>query len=98
MEKHVVGFMIMTKHTEKLSKCLNQIHGNKINVTNEIRLLNRRFESKVSCSIEELEGILQSLYIMEGQNLEGRVREISLLATIAAYEAFIHEKKKGENE
>jgi len=64
----------------------------------EIRLLNRRFESKVSCSIEELEGILQSLYIMEGQNLEGRVREISLLATIAAYEAFIHEKKKGENE
>ena len=64
----------------------------------EFRLLNRRFESEVSCSIEELEGILQSLYIMEGQNLEGKVHEISLAATIAAYEAFIHEKKKGENE
>ena len=60
----------------------------------EFRLLNRRFESEVSCSIEELEGILQSLYIMEGQNLEGKVHEISLAATIAAYEAFIHEKKK----
>ena len=64
----------------------------------EFRLLDRRFESEVSCSIEELEGILQSLYIMEGQNLEGKVHEISLAATIAAYEAFIHEKKKGENE
>lgn len=64
----------------------------------EFRLLNRRFESEVSCSIEELEGILQSLYIMEGQNLEGKVHEISLAATIAAYEAFIHEKKKVENE
>ena len=44
----------------------------------EIRLLNRRFESKVSCSIEELEGILQSLYIMEGQNKvgEGIIDEI----------------------
>lgn len=64
----------------------------------EFRLLNRRFESEVSCSIEELEGILQSLYIMEGRNLEGKVHEISLAATIAAYEAFIHEKKKVENE
>jgi hypothetical protein len=64
----------------------------------ELRLLNRRFESKTSCSIEELEGILQSLYIMEGQNLEGKVHEISLSATIAAYEAFIHEKKRSKNE
>lgn len=62
----------------------------------ELRLLNRRFESKSSCSIEDLEGILQSLYIMEGQNLEGKVHEISLTATIAAYEAFIHEKKRSE--
>lgn len=62
----------------------------------ELRLLNRRFESKSSCSIEDLEGILQSLYIMEGQNLEGKVHEISLAATIAAYEAFIHEKKRSE--
>ncbi len=64
----------------------------------ELRLLNRRFKSNVSCSIEELEGILQSLYIMEGHSLEGKVYEISLSATIAAYEAFIYEKKKGENE
>ena len=62
----------------------------------ELRLLNRRFESNVSCSIEELEGILQSLYIMEGRNIEGKVHEISLSATIAAYETFIHEKKKGQ--
>ena len=62
----------------------------------EFRLLTRRFKSQASCSIAELEGILQSLYIMEGQNLEGKVHEISLSATIAAYEAFIHEKKRSK--
>ena len=62
----------------------------------ELRLLNRRFESNVSCSIEDLEGILQSLYIMEGRNIEGKVHEIILSATMAAYETFIHEKKKGQ--
>ena len=62
----------------------------------EFRLLTRRFESKASCSMEELEGILESLYIMEGRNIEGKVHEISLAATIAAYEAFIHEKKRSK--
>ncbi|MGP1415824.1 MAG: hypothetical protein ACTTJ6_07895 [Treponema sp.] len=62
----------------------------------ELRLLNRRFESSCFCSIEELEGILHSLYIMEGQSNEGKVREISLSATIAAYEAFVHEKKRSK--
>ena len=62
----------------------------------EFRLLTRRFESEASCSMEELEGILESLYIMEGRNIEGKVHEISLAATIAAYEACIHEHKRSK--
>ena len=48
--------------------------------------------------IKEIEGILQSLYLMADFNCEGKVQEITLRATITAYEAFIYEKKKDENE
>lgn len=60
----------------------------------EIRLLERRFENDSSCTIEDLQGILNSLYIIEGNNIQGRsrVNEISLSASIAAYESFIEEK------
>lgn len=60
----------------------------------EIRLLSRRFKNDPSCTIEDLRGILNSLYIIEGNNMDGRgrVNEISLSASIAAYESFIEEK------
>jgi hypothetical protein len=70
----------------------------------EIRLLNRRFLHDTSCYVEkgdfikEIEGILQSLYLMADFNSEGKVQEITLRATITAYEAFIYEKKKGKDE
>ena len=59
----------------------------------ETRLLNRRFWKDVSCSIEELEGVLESFYLLADRNQEGKVQEIVLSATIAAYEAFIHQRK-----
>lgn len=62
----------------------------------ETRLLNRRFSKDVSCSIEELEGVLESFYLLADRNQEGKVQEIVLSATIAAYEAFIHKKKEGK--
>jgi len=62
----------------------------------ETRLLNRRFSKDASCSIEELEGILASFYLLEGMNQEGKVQEIVLSATIAAYEAFIFQKKESK--
>ena len=71
----------------------------------EMRLLNRRFLHDVRASsiekesfVKEIEGILQSLYLMADFNCEGKVQEITLRATIAAYEAFIYEKKKGKDE
>lgn len=60
----------------------------------EMRGLNRRMERDTSCSIEELEGILKSLYTLSDVNMEGRVQEIVLQATIAAYESFIHARRK----
>ncbi len=62
----------------------------------EIRLLTRRRAADPDCTIEDLEGILNSLYILDGNNGEGRsnVQQISLSASIAAYESFIHEWKK----
>lgn len=60
----------------------------------EMRGLNRRIERDPSCSIEELEGILEALYALADRNSEGRVQEIVLQATIAAYEAFIHKRKE----
>lgn len=51
----------------------------------------RRKESDPLCSVEDLESILSSLYIQEGNNWEGRgqVQDIILSATINAYEHFI---------
>jgi len=60
----------------------------------EMRGLNRRMVHDPSCSMDELEGILESLYALADRNREGRVQEIVLQATIAAYEAFIHNRRK----
>ncbi len=62
----------------------------------EMRGLTRRMIHDPSCSIEELEGILESLYALADRNREGRVQEIVFQATIAAYEAFVHEERKKE--
>lgn len=59
----------------------------------ETRLLLRRRASDASCTIDDIRGILNSLYILDGNNADGRssVQQIALSATIAAYEAFIHQ-------
>ena len=45
---------------------------------------------------DDVQGILDSLYVLDGNNAEGRssVQQIALSATIAAYEAFIHQWQK----
>ena len=65
------------------------------NYEDELRHLQRRLASDPSCSIEELEGTLKNLYIMDGSDWLGRgeVQTISLAATIAAHEVIIGELK-----
>ena len=62
----------------------------------ETRLLVRRRAADTSCTIDDIQGILDSLCILDGNNAEGRssVQQIVLSATIAAYEAFVHQWKK----
>ena len=62
----------------------------------EIRGLRRRLASDPSCTAEDLEGILKSLYIMDGSDWQGRgeVQSINLAAAIAAYEEIIGELRK----
>ena len=57
----------------------------------EIRGLKRRKAHDPSLTVDELKGILDSLYTSEGNNYEGRgpVGDITIAATIAAYERFI---------
>ncbi|MDR3275769.1 MAG: hypothetical protein LBT11_00935 [Treponema sp.] len=62
----------------------------------ELRGLERRREWESGFSIAELEGTLTYLYHMEGADWGGRgeVQEISLRATIAAYEQVVAAWKK----
>jgi hypothetical protein len=66
----------------------------------EIRGLRRRRESDPDCTVADLEGVLQHLYIMDGADWYGRgdVQDIIMAATIAAYEHFIAQWKTGETE
>jgi len=61
----------------------------------EIRGLTRRRESDSSCKVEDIEGILNALYIMEGADHIGRgsLQDMILSARIAAYEHFIAQWK-----
>jgi hypothetical protein len=61
----------------------------------EIRGLERRRRSDRSCRVEDLEGVLQHLYIMDGADWYGRggVQDVTMAATIAAYEHFIAQWK-----
>ena len=64
----------------------------------ELRGLSRRRESDPSCTPADIEGVLQNLYIMDGADWYGRgeVQDITMAATIAAYEHFIAQWKLGE--
>ena len=57
----------------------------------EIRGLQRRRQSDPGCTVKDIEGVLEHLYIMDGADLYGRgdVQDIIMAATIAAYEHFI---------
>ncbi|MDR2133761.1 MAG: hypothetical protein LBP27_01545 [Treponema sp.] len=57
----------------------------------ELRGLERRKTAEKDCTIENLEGTLRNLYIMEGAGWGGRgdVQDTNLAAAIAAYEYFI---------
>jgi len=61
----------------------------------EILGLRRRLAADPSCTAQDLEGILKSLYIMDGADWLGRgeVQSINLSAAIAAHEMIIHELK-----
>ena len=63
----------------------------------EIRGLERRMKADPLCTCADLEGILRNLYITEGADWEGRgdLQDTIISATIAAYEYFITELKKG---
>ena len=61
----------------------------------EIRGLERRRKHDPLCRVEDIEGVLQHLYIMDGADWYGRgdVQDITMAATIAAHERFIAEWK-----
>jgi hypothetical protein len=61
----------------------------------EVRGLLRRRESDPACTIVDLEGVLQHLYHMDGADWVGRgeVQDITMAATIAAYEHSIAQWK-----
>jgi hypothetical protein len=61
----------------------------------ETRGLTRRRQTDSRCKVEDLEGILNSLYIMDGADWVGRgsLQDTVLSARIAAYERFIAQWK-----
>jgi len=61
----------------------------------ELRGLERRRESDPLCTVKDIEGLLQHLYIMDGADWYGRggVQDIIMAATIAAHEHFIAQWK-----
>jgi len=64
----------------------------------ELRGLDRRRKSDPSCTVKDIEGILQNLYIMDGADWYGRgdVQDVTMAATIAAYEHFLTQWKAGK--
>jgi len=65
----------------------------------EIRGLERRRKSDPNCTVTDLEGTLEHLYIMDGADWYGRgqLQDIIMAATIAAYEFFINQWKNGSD-
>lgn len=62
----------------------------------ELKGLEGRRARDPDCSIADLSGILDNLYIMDGNNWDGRgeIVQTTLAATIAAYEYFIGEWRR----
>ncbi|MDR0411791.1 MAG: hypothetical protein LBH75_07465 [Treponema sp.] len=60
----------------------------------ELRGLERR-RAHTGCTVEDIEGLLESLYRLDGDNWIGRgqVQDIATSATIAAHERFIADWK-----
>lgn len=65
-------------------------------LADEKRGLERRRAHDSNLKMEDVQGILNHLYINEGNNWEGRgpLADMVLSATIAAYEHYISEWKK----
>jgi hypothetical protein len=63
----------------------------------EVLGLERRRAADPGCAVADLEGILRGLYAADGADWLGRgeVQDISMAATIAAYEQVIAEWKAG---
>jgi len=61
----------------------------------ETRGLSRRRQADPNCKVEDLEGILKNLYILDGADQDGRgsLQDIIIAARIAAYEHFIADWK-----
>ena len=61
----------------------------------ELRGLERRRATDPHCTVEDIEGTLKHLYIMDGADWIGRgdVQDITMAATIAAYEHFVAQWK-----
>jgi hypothetical protein len=57
----------------------------------ELRGLERRRAAQSDCTIEDIEGTLKNLYIMDGADWGGRgdLQDTIMAATIAAHEHFI---------
>ncbi|MCL2244206.1 MAG: hypothetical protein FWC03_07035 [Treponema sp.] len=57
----------------------------------ETRGLIRRRQADPNCTVDDINGILNNLYILDGANQDGRgnVQDIIINARIAAYERFI---------
>lgn len=61
----------------------------------ELRGLTRRKESDPRCTVKDIEGVLEHLYIMDGADWYGRgeVQDTVMAATIAAHEHFVAQWK-----
>jgi len=61
----------------------------------ELRGLERRRKEDPLCKVEDIEGVLNHLYRSDGDDWLGRgdVADITIAATIAAYESFIAQWK-----
>jgi hypothetical protein len=57
----------------------------------ELRGLERRRSADPNCTVADIEGTLRNLYIMDGADWGGRgsVQDVTMAATIAAYEHFV---------
>lgn len=62
----------------------------------ELSALEHRRQSDPTCSVSDIEAVLETLYLMDGNNQDGRgnPRQIGLDATIAAYEQFLCEWRR----